>query len=277
MENCLICTNKVTKAYNMCSKKHILCFDCILKHSEKLNKLSCICGEIVNLHRLEVLIDPKRIQEKHKEFYRKVYERELYVINGKKVHISRIQNINSQLNYGYGRIEKEVDKYNNIISKLYDEKYKIKLEKPSYEKYRLINDNCIDDKCDGKIISNICNKCEIKICPKCELKEHEGGCHENDIKSVKFLISDPNICNCPSCGIKIEKDSGCEQLTCKCGNKFIFRGDYNDYVLNKCNTFEKIYMAYYLNRENRLNLNNEFSGIKINGVPQISTIQRSKH
>ncbi|XP_045199872.2 uncharacterized protein LOC123554063 [Mercenaria mercenaria] len=70
-----------------------------------------------------------------------------------------------------------------------------------------------------------CPVCNIKICTSCHNQFHEGlTCKENesagteDTSLEEWLKEEPNLRKlCPKCGYAIEKISGCNRMTCKCG------------------------------------------------------------
>ena len=66
--------------------------------------------------------------------------------------------------------------------------------------------------------SNECTKCKILICLECGLKDHFGSCTPIDSASAEWMIE--NTKPCPICHFKIEKNDGCNHMTCKCGIHF---------------------------------------------------------
>ena len=85
---------------------------------------------------------------------------------------------------------------------------------------------CPKEDCEG-IISKIpteqyfmiCDKCSIKYCSKCLMKAHIGHC---DDSYAVFLWNRLNYRRCKKCGIFIEKNQGCNHITCRCGHQFCY-------------------------------------------------------
>jgi E3 ubiquitin-protein ligase RNF144 len=84
---------------------------------------------------------------------------------------------------------------------------------------------CPADRCDGVIRKDspeervmVCNTCKGAFCSECLLMEHEGDC---DAFQVHFLENNLNYRKC-QCGIIIEKQEGCNHVTCICGHDFCY-------------------------------------------------------
>ena len=77
---------------------------------------------------------------------------------------------------------------------------------------------CPVDDCEGFLSSAWkCGVCSIWVCPKCfEIKGHdknaEHECNPDDIASAELIKQETRPC--PSCGIRIYKIEGCDQMWC---------------------------------------------------------------
>ena len=85
------------------------------------------------------------------------------------------------------------------------------------------NRMCMNSHCNGKMNKDFeCLKCSTKFCKECEriLKENHI-CKQEDIESLKLISAIPK---CPNCNIAIEKESGCNGMTCAhCKTTFDYR------------------------------------------------------
>lgn len=81
---------------------------------------------------------------------------------------------------------------------------------------------CMNMFCNGFLNDQgICSLCESRFCPNCEqLMEGTHQCREEDLLSISLSHSLPQ---CPTCGLYVDKDNGCNQVMCgRCGTKFIY-------------------------------------------------------
>ena len=69
-----------------------------------------------------------------------------------------------------------------------------------------------------------CSACLARICPHCHVENHEGlTCEQHqDNKTggdLSFMTwkQENNVSACPGCGVSIEKNGGCNHITCVCG------------------------------------------------------------
>lgn len=72
-------------------------------------------------------------------------------------------------------------------------------------------------KCSGSILNLnnelICQKCYLKYCNFCWKKLKPNHlCKKDDLENVKLILS--STVACPNCGIRIEKESGCDEMFC---------------------------------------------------------------
>jgi hypothetical protein len=91
------------------------------------------------------------------------------------------------------------------------------------EERRQFIKKCPNDECNGFLSTQWkCGLCEAKVCNKCheikalkddhEDKVKEHTCDEEAIKTVELINKDTK--SCPSCGTRIFKISGCNQMWC---------------------------------------------------------------
>ena len=104
------------------------------------------------------------------------------------------------------------------------------------EKAREFIRQCPGDGCRGFLSNHWrCRLCELHVCSKCHaIKGHvpkgikptaafaDHQCNENDLKTVAMLRKDTKPC--PTCGVPINKISGCDQMWCtQCKVAFSWR------------------------------------------------------
>ena len=87
---------------------------------------------------------------------------------------------------------------------------------------------CVAANCNGFLSSSYkCAVCKLYTCPKCheligETKNEHHVCDEDKVKSVEFIKKESKPC--PSCGTRISKLSGCDQMWCpECKKAFSWR------------------------------------------------------
>ena len=150
------------------------------------------------------------------------------------------------------------------LKKLEDDMRKKILEK-SRMKHRIMNGNheskerkkfimpCPGDNCKGYLSTQYkCGICNLYTCPDCfEIigyeKTDEHICKEDNIKSAESIKKDTKPC--PSCGVRIHKISGCDQMWCtEC--KVAFSWNSGNII-----TTQNIHNPHYYNymRENNMN------------------------
>lgn len=87
---------------------------------------------------------------------------------------------------------------------------------------------CMNYVCNGELSpyskGNLkCDLCEKVFCERCELSHPLGveKCDEGVLVSLKYL--NENVKKCPKCSTRIEKDGGCNAMTCGgCGQNFTY-------------------------------------------------------
>jgi hypothetical protein len=65
----------------------------------------------------------------------------------------------------------------------------------------------------------VCNSCSGKFCSKCLMKAHIGHC---DDSYAVYLWNKLNYKRCQQCRVFIEKNQGCNHITCRCGYQFCY-------------------------------------------------------
>jgi IBR domain, a half RING-finger domain len=68
-----------------------------------------------------------------------------------------------------------------------------------------------------------CSRCKTNVCQKCNMKWHPSGPCKVDADTQKVLDlarKKDNYQRCYSCGEMVERSSGCNHMTCKCGAQF---------------------------------------------------------
>lgn len=74
---------------------------------------------------------------------------------------------------------------------------------------------CTNNECRGFVTTekHQCEVCETFYCKKCAIEKGEGHeCKNEDIETAKFIFKESKPC--PSCGTRISKVSGCDQMWC---------------------------------------------------------------
>ena len=91
----------------------------------------------------------------------------------------------------------------------------------------------------------VCDGCEAEYCPKCLLALHSGDC---DQKEVEFFEQNLHYRRCKRCRFVIEKNQGCNHMTCRvCNHEFCWMclGDWKDHGhgtggFYKCNKYDQM-------------------------------------
>ena len=65
----------------------------------------------------------------------------------------------------------------------------------------------------------VCDNCESEFCGKCLLTRHEGDCDKHE---VEFFESNLHYRQCAKCKFIIEKNQGCNHMTCRCKYQFCY-------------------------------------------------------
>jgi len=97
-----------------------------------------------------------------------------------------------------------------------------------------------------------CPKCTKRYCLKCKVEFHKGStckeyqqwCVENGQADVLFkeFISGTKCKQCPGCKKWVEKNEGCDHITCRCGYEFCYKcgGKYP-----KCLCWKKMHAKHH--------------------------------
>lgn len=84
---------------------------------------------------------------------------------------------------------------------------------------------CTNQECNGFISTNyICEVCDRHYCNKCiqVIENDVHNCKKEDVDTAKLILSDTKPC--PSCGTRISKLSGCDQMWCiQCHTSFSWK------------------------------------------------------
>lgn len=65
----------------------------------------------------------------------------------------------------------------------------------------------------------VCNECGKRFCSQCLLEPHEGKC---DDEEINFFKNNLHYRQCQKCKVIIEKNQGCNHMTCRCGYQFCY-------------------------------------------------------
>lgn len=77
--------------------------------------------------------------------------------------------------------------------------------------YRMVNDV-------------VCPKCMLRTCPRCKKEAHEEeNCEVNAANiELKALAVRSGWQTCPGCNRLVEKNQGCNHITCRCTTQFCY-------------------------------------------------------
>ena len=147
--------------------------------------------------------------------------------------------------------EREIEE-DEILNFLINKELRDKFIKFKKNKLLMLNPNarfCCKPGCEGTMIGSkitkrklICPLCSTAICFNCNQPWHGlfVGCNKNvDIGYTKWALN-KDVSKCPKCRMAIEKDEGCNHMTCSsCHYEFcwICKGPYNDHHFEWWNIF----------------------------------------
>ncbi|KAK3848109.1 MAG: hypothetical protein J3R72DRAFT_429885 [Linnemannia gamsii] len=85
---------------------------------------------------------------------------------------------------------------------------------------RLIDGDRNDDQ---EPVDRHCPYCSKPFCSMCYGEAHKGiNCQQRLDKIFNTLATESNWKSCPSCRHMIQKESGCDHMTCRCGTQFCY-------------------------------------------------------
>lgn len=69
-----------------------------------------------------------------------------------------------------------------------------------------------------------CQICNAKTCATCKAESHPGSCREptNEDDEVRKLAEEKQWKSCPECGAIIDRNAGCDLVTCICGCRMCY-------------------------------------------------------
>jgi hypothetical protein len=77
---------------------------------------------------------------------------------------------------------------------------------------------------DTKMNNCECWKCHESLCIKCGASSHSGSCTDNhDVRLDGMVSSKNDWVRCSKCTHVLERISGCDHMTCRCGAEFCFQ------------------------------------------------------
>ena len=234
MSDCVICCEILAKSISCqfcefetcstCCKRYLLdtesdphCMSCKKQWSRDFIDKSftkSFVNKELKCHREEVLLDREKSllpatqhlveSELHKRKYRKII---------------------SDLYEKRKKLQQELNETNDLIRDSYNHMYYG--EEKSQEKAQFIR-KCPAENCMGYLSSQWkCGLCNMWSCPDCheikgETKDTEHVCNPDDVETAKLINKETKPC--PSCGTRIFKIDGCDQMFCtSCQTPFSWR------------------------------------------------------
>jgi hypothetical protein len=162
-----------------------------------------------------------------------------------------------------------------LLSDKYDLEYEIRcIDNNKYKEQKKFIMACANNDCRGFLNSNYnCEICNYFTCSKClEVigisKDEHHECNENSVESAKLIKKETKPC--PSCGTRIFKISGCDQMWCtECKNAFSWKsGKIETGVIHNPHFFE--YQRSTINNPDDLTHinNNQLNMCNTNNIPE---------
>lgn len=235
VKNLITCINYKCKFISCknCYKKYLLdnstqpkCMDCNVQFDHdvlvKFFGRSFVMGQLRTFQKrvlLEQQLSQMPITQISNEFKRKQISHKLTIAN-KELKLVRTHVLKPENEYSFE------EKHTMI----WEKKYKVLMYKSMLGAFRAENNTttqqskntfiikCDNNECKGFVNSRyICDICETTYCNQClektnldTIKEHV--CKQDDIDTTKLILKDSKPC--PSCGTRISKISGCDQMWC---------------------------------------------------------------
>ncbi len=210
----------------------VYCKECFKKYIlESQKDPQCMgCNSLISMEILIAVLGPSCVKTQFRACRKKLlFDRELARMSETMHAVEREINIE--------KLEKNIIKYRDEIRALKAMKYKEEqaLQALYQLKYNNTGDNtkkkfimpCSSETCRGFLSTQYkCGICELYTCSKCFInigdKTENHICNENDILSAELIRSKTKPC--PTCGERIEKSDGCDQMWCtQCKTAFSWR------------------------------------------------------
>lgn len=222
MSDCDICCRPFTKAKRIplecsnCNEK--LCKECVMKFITSSKSLpSCMhCKHPYELTWLYEVLPKTFMNKTYKDHvydlimtHEKHRLPELVPVIAREKKIDELIQLKSELLVARSELTKKIKKLNIAISNEQRE-----IQRPSEpEKVMKVSVFPCPSDCRGFLGEDFsCGLCKKEFCKKCHKENHEGDCDPNEVESVKEIKK--NSKPCPSCGTRISKVSGCDQMWC---------------------------------------------------------------
>jgi hypothetical protein len=133
--------------------------------------------------------------------------------------IYKTKEVLANLNKKYNDIETNIWRIKHNQTTGHDEKSLLEKERKQFIM------PCPNNDCRGYLSSQYkCQLCNLQTCPRCHeiighSKQAEHTCKEENVQTADLIRKDTK--SCPSCGVRIFKISGCDQMWCTtCHNAF---------------------------------------------------------
>ena len=257
---CNICCepyNKSTRQEIICMFKDCdfkCCKTCIRTYLLSTNEPKCMkCNKIWNLNFLVMNINRSFVTSDYLLHNKKnILEREISKLPDSMNDVEYTKskfNEADELNKQCNTLQIEIDKYNKQISNLLnlqrpikEKKQRLMREKIDCEReaFNFTNKKlqvkqkqafimpCPVENCRGFLSKSYkCGICSTYTCPKCfdiigKNKNSEHECSEDNIKTAELIRKETKPC--PSCGTRISKIDGCDQMWCiECHQAFSWK------------------------------------------------------
>ena len=217
-KECSICyVECIPNHFYKCSCKQFICHDCINEYINHSNFLQCICKKFISPLKIPNTLQNynkyynsilKKIELKNFKYIQNLEKENNIIKNIRNTRIERILSFPLCIQYAINNC------YKNQLNKI---------EKNIHMKYQEKNLNykniCSNTWCDGSIIDNKCDICNEIYCNECKCIKKQNDnhkCNEDDKKTLEFI--NKTLYKCPNCSLPIEKNGGCNFLTCAACN-----------------------------------------------------------
>ena len=282
MKTCDVCCEKINKtqhkivecfscnyeACRACIQKYILsiyddphCMNCKIPWKREFIDSFCTKNfrrvEYKN-HRENVLLEREKllIPETQPEVERIKKARNLVrIIRRQREHILELQNMgqHTDMERLYLEIENTYAQLENVRNT------------PIVNQRRFIR-KCPNEDCKGFLdMEWYCGICEIKYCKDCnEIQTPTHTCDPQTVETIKLLNEDSK--SCPTCGIVIQKSSGCAQMWCtQCHTAFNWNTGEIDHG--------RVHNPHYIEFKKRKIQSREHGDIPCGGIPSFKELR----